>query len=64
MLYLELYATFFAPKWPLAVARDHLRGQKSLDFVPGPFRMLEMAPFSDFQGLISQTTATFTAQVH
>jgi hypothetical protein len=25
----------------------------SLDFVPEPFRILEMAPFSDFQGLIS-----------
>ena len=35
---------------------------KSLDFVPGPFRILEMVPFSDFQGLISQCPATFTAQ--
>ncbi len=26
---------------------------KGLDFVPGPFEILEMAPFSDFQGLIS-----------
>ncbi len=31
----------------------HLMGQKSLDFVPGPFRILEMAPFNDFQGFIS-----------
>jgi len=35
---------------------------KSLDFVPGPFRILEMAPISDFQGLISNYPATFTAQ--
>jgi hypothetical protein len=26
---------------------------KSLHFVPGPFRILEMAPFCDFPGLIS-----------
>ncbi len=26
---------------------------KSLNFLPGPFRILEMAPFIDFQGLIS-----------
>ncbi len=25
---------------------------KSLDFVPGPFKILKIAPFSDFQGLI------------
>ena len=31
---------------------------KSLDFVPGLFRILEMAPFSDFQGLISQPPVT------
>ena len=37
---------------------------KSLDFVLGPFRILDMAPFSDFQGLISQCPATFTAQLH
>jgi len=30
----------------------------------GPFRILEMAPFSDFQGLISKHPATFTAQGH
>ncbi len=49
----------------------HLRGQKSLRpleksrfFAQGPFRILEMAPFSDFQGLISQCPSTFTAQVH
>jgi len=37
---------------------------KSLDFVVGPFRTLEMAPFCDFLGLISQPHAKFTAQVH
>ncbi len=37
----------------------HLMGQKvsgpskSLDFVPGPFRILEMAQFCDFQALVS-----------
>jgi len=28
-------------------------GAKKVNFVPGTFRILEMAPFSDFQGLIS-----------
>ena len=37
---------------------------KSLDFVPGPFRILEMAPVSDFQGLFSNYPDTFTAQCH
>jgi hypothetical protein len=30
------------------------------DFVPKPFKILEMAPFRDFQGLISYCPATFT----
>jgi len=35
--------------------------RQSLKFVPGPFGILEMAPVSDFQGLISNYPATFTA---
>ena len=42
---------------------DFFGASKSLDFVLGP-RILEMAPFSDFQGLISIHPATFTAQGH
>ncbi len=37
---------FFGPKMVLAITR-------TIDFVPGPFRILEMAPFSDFQELNS-----------
>ncbi len=46
----------------------HLRGHKSLGpleksrfCAKGPFRILEMAPFSDFQGLTSLCPTTFTA---
>ncbi len=49
----------FGPKMALAVAcaiswAKKVSGpSKSLDFMSGPFRILEIAPFSDFQGLIS-----------
>jgi len=49
---------FFGPKMALAVARAILGAKKisgpskSLDFVPGPFRILKPAPFSDLAGLI------------
>ncbi len=50
---------FFGHKMALAIARTIYGAKKvlgplkSLDFVLGPFRIIEMAPFSDFQGLIS-----------
>jgi hypothetical protein len=58
-------STFLAPKWPSLMLMPFKRPKKSrasqkvsglsksLDFVPGPFKILEMAPFCDFQGLIS-----------
>ncbi len=49
-----------AIKWAKKVSGP----SKSLDFVPEPFRILEMTPFSDFQGLITYCPATFTAQGH
>jgi len=66
----EVPLTFLALKMTLAVARAKNRAKKvsgtskSLDDVPGPFIILEMAPFSDFQGLFSQCQATFSAQLH
>ena len=50
---------FFGPKMALAVAhaikgtKKILGPSKSLDFLPGTFRILEPAPFSDLAGLIS-----------
>jgi len=48
---------------PLNRAKKVSGPSKSLDFVPGPFRILEMATVSDFQGSISNYPATFTAQL-
>ena len=36
---------------------------KSLDFVPGQFRNLEVAPLSDFRGLNSLPQAPYLAEV-
>jgi hypothetical protein len=47
---------------PIKRAKKVSGTSTSLDFVPGPFRILEMAPKSDFEGLISKHPATFTAQ--
>ena len=38
--------------------------QKVKILCKGPFRILEMAPVSDFQGLFSHCPATFPAQLH
>jgi len=46
-----LFGPFFGPS-------------KSLDFVPGLFRILDLSPFSDLVGKISQHLATFTAPLH
>jgi hypothetical protein len=52
----EVMFAIFGPKMAIAVARaisgaKKVSGpSKSLNFVPGPFRIPEMAPFSDFQG--------------
>ena len=60
--------TFFGPLNGTSDSEGHFGAKKvegtskSQDFVPGPFRILEMAPVSDFQGLISNYPATFTAQ--
>ena len=43
---------------------DFFGPSKSLNFVLGPFRILELAAFSDLAGLILQPHATFNAQVH
>ena len=62
---------FFGPKNGPRCRSCHLIGpkksrapQKVSILCKGPFRILEMAPFSDFQGLISKYPATFTAQWH
>jgi hypothetical protein len=55
--FMEIFWPQNGPRYRLC----HLRGQKSLGALEkspfcdrtGPFRILEMAPFSDFQGLIS-----------
>jgi hypothetical protein len=45
--------------------RDFSRAPRKVKiFVPGPFRILELAPFSDLAGWISQHHATFTAPLH
>ena len=59
---------FWPPKWPSLLLVPFNRAKKvswpsqGLDFVPGPFSILEMAPASDFQGLISNYPVTFTTQ--
>jgi len=46
---------FFGPLNGTSNSKDHFGGKKvsgpskSLDFVPGPFRILDMAPYCDFQ---------------
>ena len=59
---------FWPLKWPSLLLVPFNRAKKvsglskSLYFVPGLFRILEMAPVSDFQGLVSKYPATFKAQ--
>ena len=62
---------FFGPiKWyerqrgPFLGPKKSRAPQKVEILCKGPFRILEMAPVSDFQGLFSHCPATFSAQLH